>query len=91
MHQYINRNKIYFYLFLFLFLTTISNLTLINNFEKNFLIKNIIVKLDKSELNSKVLLNFSYLIDKNIFLIEKKNLLEKMKKIQDQQKFKLPF
>ena len=89
MHQYINRNKIYFYLFLFLFLTTISNLTLINNFERNFLIKNIIVKLDKSELNSKVLLNFSYLIDKNIFLIEKKNLLEKMKKINYLEKIKI--
>ena len=81
MHQYINRNKIYFYFLLFLLLSTISNQTLLSNFEQNFLIKNIVIKLDKPELNSGVSIKLSYLNDKNIFLIDKKNILKNLEKV----------
>ncbi len=81
MHQYINRNKIYFYFLLFLLLSTISNQTLLSNFEQNFLIKNIVIKLDKPELNSVVSIKLSYLNDKNIFLIDKKNILKNLEKV----------
>ena len=81
MHQYINRNKIYFYFLLFLLLSTISNQTLWSNFEQNFLIKNIVIKLDKPELNSRVSIKLSYLNDKNIFFIDKKNILKNLEKV----------
>ena len=81
MHQYINRNKIYFYFLLFLLLSTISNQTLLSNFEQNFLIKNIVIKLDKPELNSRVSVKLSYLNDKNIFFIDKKNILKNLEKV----------
>ena len=81
MHQYINRNKIYFYFLLFLLLSTISNQTLLSNFEQNFLIKNIVIKLDKPELNSRVSIKLSYLNDKNIFFIDKKNILKNLEKV----------
>ena len=43
--------------------------------------KNIVIKLDKPELNSRVSIKLSYLNDKNIFFIDKKNILKNLEKV----------
>ena len=68
MHQLIGKKKnIYIYLFLFFLLSTINNFNFKIFFEENFKIKNIIT-------NDNIVKELKYLIDKNIFFLDKKNI-----------------
>ena len=75
MHQLINKNRLYFYLFSFLLLTTIINQNLLLNLKKNFfLVSNISVKTESTELKNQILRNLDYLKKENIFYINKNNI-----------------
>ena len=81
MLQQINKKKIYFYIFSFLFLTTLINQNLFLKLNNNFLLKNIIVKSDTIEIENKIRLSFDYLININIFLINKKLIKKKIENL----------
>lgn len=81
MLQQINKKKIYFYIFSFLFLTTLINQNLFLKLNNNFLLKNIIVKSDTIEIENKVRLSFDYLVNINIFLINKKLIKKKIENL----------
>ena len=81
MHLLINKKRIYFYIICLFLITSITNQEILNNFKKLFLIKKININLDNPELNSKILLNLDYLIDKNILFLNKKNFLTKISSI----------
>tara|TARA_B100000575_G_scaffold283981_1_gene277470 strand:+ start:472 stop:1161 length:690 start_codon:yes stop_codon:yes gene_type:complete len=78
MHRLINKKKIYFYIFSFLFLSTISNQQFLKNIKQKFIINKIIVDSDTEIINNVILSKTKFLIDKNIFLINKKLLYEKL-------------
>ena len=71
----INKLKIFFYLFSFLLLTTITNNNFNLNFSKTFFIKNININTGEYEINKKISSKLNYLINKNIFLINKYEIL----------------
>ena len=81
MLQQINKKKIYFYIFSFLFLTTLINQNLFLKLNNNFLLKNIIVKSDNIEIENKIRLSFDYLVNINIFLINKKLIKKKIENL----------
>lgn len=81
MLQQINKKKIYFYIFSFLFLTTLINQNLFLKLNNNFLLKNIIVKSDTIEIENKIRLSFDYLVNINIFLINKKLIKKKIESL----------
>ena len=81
MLQQINKKKIYFYIFSFLFLTTLINQNLFLKLNDNFLLKNIIVKSDTVEIENKIRLSFDYLVNINIFLINKKLIKKKIENL----------
>ena len=81
MLQQINKKKIYFYIFSFLFLTTLINQNLFLKLNNNFLLKNIIVKSDTIEIENKIRLSFDYLLNINIFLINKKLIKKKIENL----------
>jgi len=81
MLQQINKKKIYFYIFSFLFLTTLINQNLFLKLNNNFLLKNIIVKSDSIEIENKIRLSFDYLVNINIFLINKKLIKKKIENL----------
>lgn len=81
MLQQINKKKIYFYIFSFLFLTTLINQNLFLKLNNNFLLKNIIVKSDTVEIENKIRLSFDYLVNINIFLINKKLIKKKIENL----------
>ena len=81
MLQQINKKKIYFYIFSFLFLTTLINQNLFLKLNNNFLLKNIIVKSDTIEIENKIRLSFNYLVNVNIFLINKKLIKKKIENL----------
>ena len=81
MLQQINKKKIYFYIFSFLFLTTLINQNLFLKLNNNFLLKNIIVKSDTIEIENKIRLSFDYLVNINIFLINKKLIKKKIENL----------
>ncbi len=68
----INKKKIYFYIFLFLLLSTVSNQHFLKNIRQKFIIKNIIVNSDTVNINNMILSKTKFLIDENIFSINKK-------------------
>ena len=81
MLQQINKKKIYFYIFSFIFLTTLINKNLFLKINNNFLLKNIIVKSDTIEIENKIRLSFDYLVNINIFLINKKLIKKKLENL----------
>ena len=78
MHQLINKKKIYFYIFLFLLLSTVSNQYFFKNIKQKFIIRNITVNSDKENINNMILSNTKFLIDKNIFHINKQLLYQSL-------------
>ena len=81
MLQSINKKKIYFYLVSFLFLSTFFNNNLINNLKSIFKITDVKVENTKKEINDNILSNTSFLLDENIFFINKNFLIEKFNKL----------
>ena len=81
MHQLINKNKIYFYLTLLILLTSITNEHFSKIFKNYFMVNNIIVETPLPEIKSKIYLNTKYLLTKNIFFINKKELTNSIKKL----------
>ena len=81
MHQLINKNKIYFYLTLLILLTSITNEHFSKIFKNYFIVNNIIVETPLPEIKSKIFLNTKYLLTKNIFFINKKELTNSIKKL----------
>ena len=71
MPQSINKSKIYFYIFSFVFLSTIANNNVLKILKNNFLISNIEIKTNYSELEKKILNKTNYILNKNIILISK--------------------
>jgi len=81
MLQSTNKKKIYFYLASFLFITTIFNNNLIKYLESTVKISEIKIENTKKEIDHIIVSNTNFLLDKNIFSINKKLLLEKLKKL----------
>ncbi len=71
MLQSINKSKIYFYIISFVFLSTIANNNALKILKSNFLISNIEIKTNYSEVEKKILNKTNYLLNKNILLINK--------------------
>ena len=78
MLQLINKKKIYFYLASFLFISTIFNHNLIKNLKNTFKINTIKIENNKKSIDDIILSNTNFLIEKNIFFVNKKILSEKM-------------
>ena len=76
MHQLIDKKKkIYFYVLFLLFLSSISNLKL-NAYKDNILnVKKIDIKGLSESLNNEINQSLNYLINKNIFLIDKNRIV----------------
>ena len=75
MHQLINKTKIYFYILSFIFLTTILNKNFFHILNQNFLIEKIKIQADTNEIKEKIINKSNYVLNKNIFLINKKELI----------------
>ena len=73
-----SKNKIYFYIIVFFLLTSIINLKIINNFKKNFLINSIQINSNNIEINRKIKNKIKYVLNKNIFSIEKELLFNNL-------------
>ena len=73
MPQLINKNKIYFYVFCFIFLTTITNQKFISYIKNIFLIHDIVIKIDKLNINEEKFFKFNSLINQNILLVKKED------------------
>ena len=79
MHQSIDKKQKYLlYLIIFLFLTTINNFSLIRSKELLSNIKTIEVSGLKNNLNLSIKKNFEFLLNNNIFQIEKELLENKL-------------
>ena len=78
MLQQINKKKIHFYIFSFIFLTTIINQNLFFSLNNSFLLKEINIVTDSEEIKDKIKLNTNYLLNKNIFNINKNKLIKKL-------------
>ena len=79
MPQLINKKKkIYFYLFSFLLLSTAINQKVSNTIKEPFLVKKIIIKNLSQELEEKLLFKTNYLLNKNIFAINKNKISEEL-------------
>ena len=76
MHLLKNKNKIYFYIISLLFLTTVINTELSEILKKNFLVINIKVKTNLTQIDNIILEKTKDLINKNIFLINKDEILD---------------
>ena len=68
-----NKNRIYFYFFCFVFLTTITNQKFILLIKNIFHINNIVIKIDKLNINEEKFIKFNSIINQNIFLIKKED------------------
>ena len=81
MPQLINKKKIYFYVFSFLFISTILNNNLIRNLSNIFKVSDIKIENTKQEIDQLILLNTSFLLEKNIFFVNKKKILKNLDKL----------
>ena len=81
MLQLINKKKIYFYVFSFLFISTILNNNLIRNLSNIFKVSDIKIENTKKEIDQLILLNTSFLLEKNIFFVNKKKILKNLDKL----------
>ncbi len=82
MHLLKSKNKIYFYIILFFLLTSIINLTIINNLKKNFLISTIKINSNNIEINQKIMDKIKYVLNKNIFYIEEEILYNNLNNLK---------
>ena len=89
MLQSINKYKIYFYIISFFFISTIINQNFLNTFDKFFLINNIQINTNFLEINKKVSNQINYLVDQNIFFINKKNALKNLKNLNFLEKIEI--
>ena len=89
MHQLINKRKIYFYLLSFVFLTTVFNSNIIKTLKNNFKIADIKIEINNNEIKEILLLKTKFLIDKNIFFVEKKLLKEDLNNLKFLESFKV--
>lgn len=78
MLRLINKKKIYFYIFLFFVLTTIFNSNFNQFNKKKFLIKTINITIDSLNLKEQINSSFNYLINENIFKINKNDIKKKV-------------
>ncbi len=78
MPQLINKKKIYFYLLLFLVLSTVSNYNLSDKLKNNFSVKNIYIDLNSDDIKEIILLKTNFLLDKDIFSINRSNLAKEL-------------
>ena len=78
MHQKINKKKIYFYFISFLFLSTIANNNFFNFTGRSFMIENISVKTDNSNIDQLLNSRLKPFYKKNIFLLNKSTILSKL-------------
>ncbi len=78
MHQQINKKKVYFYIFSFLFLTTLFNQNFLKILKEKISLNNIIIKSNNFEIRNKINNSTKYLINKNIFFINKELLYNKL-------------
>ena len=76
MLQSINKKKIYFYILSFLILSSILNINILENYLKKFLIKEINIINNDLETKRKIINKTEYLINRNIFQIEKSEIEE---------------
>ena len=81
MLQLINKKKIYFYLVSFLLFSTSFNYNLLKDMRTSFKISNIKIENKKNKNDNIILSNMNFLLNKNIFFVNKKILLEKIHKI----------
>ena len=81
MHLSINKKKIYFYIICLFLLTTIFNIDKSNFLKNTFLIDKIDIKTNFREINQNVLNETKYLLEKNILLINKNELLANLEKL----------
>ncbi len=75
MLQLINKKRIYFYIFSLLFLSTFTNYNFIKFFDKKFIIDKIEINVNSDVIKKSISLNTNYLINKNIFKVDKANLI----------------
>ena len=78
MPQLINKKKIYFYLLIFIVLSTILNYDFSNKLKENFSVKNIYIDLNSDEVREIILSKTNFLLDKNIFFINRSNLANEL-------------
>ena len=81
MHQLINKKKIYFYIFSFLILVTISNdkVTFVKN--EIFLVREINIETNSTDLKKKILFRVGQLRNKNIFFLKNEEILSSLKSL----------
>ncbi len=89
MHQSINKKKIYFYLFVFFFISTVFNFNIYKNFNESVLLKTL--HIEGIERYEKKLVNdeLKYLLNKNIFFLDKYLILEKLEKFNFLEEIKI--
>ena len=71
MHQLINKNKIYFYIFSLIILSSILNTKITEFLTQQFLIKEINIINDNSEIKRNIINNTESLKNRNIFQVKK--------------------
>ena len=81
MHPSINKYKLYLYIFFFIFLTSTFNFNLFEHYQNKFSLKNI--NINGLNYNEKkiVMFELSNFKNKNIFNLNKDDVLEKLSKI----------
>tara|TARA_Y100000590_G_scaffold197053_1_gene223801 strand:+ start:16 stop:708 length:693 start_codon:yes stop_codon:yes gene_type:complete len=90
MHQLTDRKKNYLlYFFIFIFLSTTNNLSLLKNFELFSNIQNIKVEGLRDDLNLKIKKNLNFLLNENIFFLNKELLINELKKLNYIQSYKV--
>ena len=81
MLQLKNKKKIYFYIFSLLFLSSILNNNFRYKFSENFLITNIEIDVNTLKLKDKIFNKIEFLLDKNIFRVNKNDILNKFEEL----------
>ncbi len=81
MPQSINKFRIYFYIFSFFCLSTITNNNLDKIIKNYFLITDVKIETNLDEIKYKLTPQISFLFNKNIFLIQKNELLLKLQNL----------
>ena len=82
MLQLKNKNKSFFYVFAFLFLTTITNHNYSNILSNFFLVKDVNIEINAYELRNILEKKTKFLIDENIFFLNRELILNKLKSLK---------
>ena len=89
MHQLIDKKRLTIYSFFFLFLSSINNVSLIKYKDNLTILKYIEVKGLNENLNFKVKKKLEYLLNTNIYEINKKNIKKELEKYNYIEKYKV--